>query len=214
MKNRIQRTMDYVHNLFFGSDIVTELTNEELLYRWEHTLRVAAIGQTIAKAEGLNEEALVIACLLHDVSYCKFDKQLDWNEHGHISEIISRPFVESLGFDRDIANDILYGISSHVTDVGNFEWQSNTFTASVGDCDNIDRFDVFRIYDTLHSVNFRDKTLDEQKTFVNKVRARQNKLYNMELTTPTATRLWREEITFWIEFFTRLDKQLNSHLDI
>lgn len=38
-------------------------------YRYEHSLRTAAIGQRIAREEGLNEEALIIACLLHDIGY-------------------------------------------------------------------------------------------------------------------------------------------------
>ena len=39
-------------------------------YRLAHSYRVANIGKEIAEKEGLNVENLIIACLLHDVSYC------------------------------------------------------------------------------------------------------------------------------------------------
>ena len=47
-------------------------------YRINHSIRTANIGRVIARAEGMNEEALAIGCLLHDISYaldftCKED---------------------------------------------------------------------------------------------------------------------------------------------
>lgn len=38
-------------------------------YRLAHSYRVVNIGKEIAEKEGLNVEDLMIACLLHDVSY-------------------------------------------------------------------------------------------------------------------------------------------------
>ena len=38
-------------------------------YRINHSIRTANIGRLIAKEEGMNEEALAIGCLLHDISY-------------------------------------------------------------------------------------------------------------------------------------------------
>ena len=40
-------------------------------YRLEHTYRVANIGLDIAQKEGFDETEMVIACLLHDISYCE-----------------------------------------------------------------------------------------------------------------------------------------------
>ena len=45
----------------------------DMLYRCEHCIRVAENGKMLAKAEGLPEEPLVIACLLHDVGYRESD---------------------------------------------------------------------------------------------------------------------------------------------
>ena len=40
-------------------------------YRLEHSYRVANIARRIAQQEGFDETELVIAGLLHDVSYCE-----------------------------------------------------------------------------------------------------------------------------------------------
>ncbi|MGN0784359.1 MAG: HD domain-containing protein, partial [Candidatus Aphodomorpha sp.] len=55
---------------------------ERMAYRLEHSMRVANIGREIARAEGLAEEALVIACLLHDISYGEpWEGEQAWKEH-------------------------------------------------------------------------------------------------------------------------------------
>ena len=47
-------------------------------YRLEHTFRVANIGREIARKEGFDETELVLACLLHDVSYCEEFGENGW----------------------------------------------------------------------------------------------------------------------------------------
>lgn len=65
--------------------------------RVEHALRVAAIGRQIAVEEGLNEEALVIGCLLHDLSYTEriVDGEASWINHGRRSVELARPWLTS-----------------------------------------------------------------------------------------------------------------------
>ena len=47
-------------------------------YRLEHSYRVANIGYQIAQKEGFDETGMVIACLLHDVSYCEEFGENGW----------------------------------------------------------------------------------------------------------------------------------------
>lgn len=213
MTERIKKTAAFVKDTLLSEDSIRRTSREQMLYRWEHTLRVASLGQTIARAEGMDEEALVVACLLHDIGYCEYSDDVDWHEHGWMGERIARPFVEGLNFSEQAANDILFGIAAHVTDKGNFEWQESAFTKSVGDCDNIDRYDAFRIYDTLHGMEFRDLPIEEQRAFVDKKVKGLPKGLEMTFATPTATALWKDKIDFQIEFFTRLGRQLNSTID-
>ena len=66
-------------------------------YRLAHSYRVANIGKEIAEKEGLNVEDLMIACLLHDVSYCMpFKTQDEWQNHGRVSSK-----MEYIKLDRD-----------------------------------------------------------------------------------------------------------------
>ena len=119
-------------------------------YRLEHSFRVANIAKEIAKKEGLDLEGLVIAGLLHDISYSEtFKNENDWKNHGRKSAQIAKPFLEGLGMNSNRIQEICYGIAIHVDDEADFEGMKTPFSISVGDADNIDRFDVYRIYETL-----------------------------------------------------------------
>ena len=76
-------------------------------YRLAHSYRVANIGKEIAKKEGLNVEDLMIACLLHDVSYCTpFKTQDEWQNHGRVSSKMVRTFLESIDYPKERIHDI------------------------------------------------------------------------------------------------------------
>ena len=62
----IRKTEAFLKEKF---DNATEFEQEDLPYRMEHTYRVANIGREIAAKEGFDETCMVIACLLHDISY-------------------------------------------------------------------------------------------------------------------------------------------------
>ncbi len=66
MEQNIRKTIDFLEEQFDISTYMSENHNSKK-YRLEHTMRVANIGKEIAREEGLNEEALVIGCLLHDI---------------------------------------------------------------------------------------------------------------------------------------------------
>ena len=70
MTGRIEKTKAFLLQKFDENPRYIECKAEKD-YRIEHTMRVANLGKRIAEAEGLDTEALAIACLLHDVSYCE-----------------------------------------------------------------------------------------------------------------------------------------------
>ena len=182
-------------------------------YRLEHTFRVARIGMSIARAEGMDPEALAMACLLHDVSYCRWSAastQEDWLNHGRESARIARPFLESLGLPPDVTGEICYGVAIHVDDKADFPGEATAFARTVGDADNIDRFDIFRIYDTLRFKNFYDLPLAERLDWLGGLLPRLEELARMELATPTATVLWRDKVAFQSRFFERLLAQMRA----
>ena len=184
---------------------------ERMAYRLEHSMRVANIGREIARAEGLAEEALVIACLLHDVSYGEpWEGEQAWKEHGRRAAAIARPFLETLGLPAPLIEEMCYGIAIHVDDEAGFAGVRTPLAVSVGDADNIDRFDAYRIYETLESMRFSERSLEEKRQYVRRVEEKLERLADMPFATETATRLWADRISFQRAFYRRLGEQLRS----
>lgn len=183
---------------------------EEKAYRIEHTYRVANIGREIARQEGFDETEMVIACLLHDISYCEDFGENGWKEHGRRAAQIARPFLRELGMAKERVQDICYGIAIHVDDEADFEGERTPFALSVGDADNIDRFDAYRIHEILAGDAFLEKSLEEKQEYVDKRLARLRALMDVPQGTKTAENLWKERLSFYILFFEKLAAQLKN----
>lgn len=183
-------------------------------YRLEHSYRVANIGKQIAEQEGFDVTETVIACLLHDVSYGIKFTEGNWANHGRDSARIARPFLKDLGLPDDRINDICYGIAIHVDDKADFEGERTAFAETVGDADNLDRFDAYRIYETLQYCNFKEMSLDEKKEKVASTLQNLNNLKGNKLGTAAATALWKERIAYYISFYEKLQAQLENSTSI
>ncbi|AMC93107.1 hypothetical protein AOC36_03675 [Erysipelothrix larvae] len=208
--NRIEKTRAYLDALFNNSEhLKTSLYDKS--YRYEHTLRVASWGKRIAQHENINEEALVIGCLLHDVAYIeKLDTKEKQIGHGRRSASIVRDFVHGLGFDPDTTQSILYGIATHVDGKADFEGESTILSESISDADNLDRFDVYRIYETLIFADFSNLSLEDKLTYCTKrIEATQNNMAH-ELATHYATSIFREELSYMQTFFEKMLIQLKE----
>ena len=184
-------------------------------YRLEHSYRVANIAKTIAETEGFDVTCAVIAGLLHDIAYCEeMVTREDRMNHGRRSAAIARPFLESLGLSADAVNEICYGIAIHVDDKADFEWERTPFCETVGDADNIDRFDAYRIYETLQIIKFSEMRLDEKMDKVISAIEKLTRFKEMELGTVTAKDLWLQRLDYYIGFYEKLKAQLSSSSEI
>ena len=184
-------------------------------YRLEHSYRVANIAKTIAEAEGFDVTNAVIAGLLHDISYCEEMKTYeDRVNHGHRSAEIARPFLESLGLNADAVNEICCGIDIHADDTQSFEWERTPFCETVGDADNIDRFDAYRIYDTLRWIKFNEINLADKREKVVSTIDRLTGYKEMKMGTATAKNLWIQRLDYYIGFYEKLKAQLDSSISI
>ncbi len=183
-------------------------------YRIAHSYRVANIGRQIARQEGFDETEMVIACLLHDVSYCEDFGEDGWQEHGRSSARIARPFLTELGLDAARIDDICYGIAIHVDDKADFPGERTPFARSVGDADNIDRFDVLRLHETLLRDGYLERRPDSQRIYAEEKLERLRRLLDMEMGTTSAAMLWRERVEFAITFFDKLSAQLRCSFAI
>ena len=184
-------------------------------YRLEHSYRVANIAKTIAAAEGFDVTHAVIAGLLHDIAYCEeMVTHEDRLNHGRRSATIARPFLESLGLSADEVNEICYGIAIHVDDKADFQWERTPFCETVGDADNIDRFDAYRIYESLQWMQFSEMPLAEKWERVNGTIDKLTRYKDMKLGTKTAKKLWIARLDYQLGFYAKLKAQLDSSTTI
>ncbi len=184
-------------------------------YRLEHSYRVANIAKAIAEAEGFDVTNAVIAGLLHDIAYCEEMKTYeDRVNHGHRSAEIARPFLESLGLNADAVNEICCGIDIHADDTQSFEWQRTPFCETVGDADNIDRFDAYRIYDTLRWIKFNEMNLADKREKVVSTIDRLTEYKEMKMGTATAKSLWIQRLDYYICFYEKLKAQIENSTNI
>ncbi len=193
----------------FDSGLYLNTHPDAKAYRLEHTYRVANIGKQIAAEEGFDETEMVIACLLHDVSYCEEFGEEGWMEHGRLAAKISRSFLEELGLSVDRINDICYGIAIHVDDKADFEGERTAFALSIGDADNIDRFDVYRIHEGLVNESFIEMSYEDKLAYAVKRLARLKELRELPMATIAAEKMWKDRIDFYSSFYEKLVDQLN-----
>lgn len=158
---------------------------------------------------------MIIACLLHDISYgIGFEKEEDWINHGRNSAKIARSFLKSLDIEDDVLEDICYGIAIHVDGKSDFEGNNNIFTESVSDADNIDRFDVYRIYENLQSNGFDKMSFEEKNKYIDANIEKLEKYKNEKFSTKTATEMWKEKVEFQILFLEKLKSQMDNSKNI
>src|SRR5690554_4957940 len=194
MGSNISRTVEFLKEQFEKSEYLSAHPKDKK-YRLEHTMRVANIGRQIALEEGLDEELLVIGCLLHDLSYSEvFTEKDDWLNHGRWAARLARPFLETLSLSPDQIDEVCYGIAIHVDDQADFPGERTPLAVSIGDADNIDRLDVYRIHENLQFGGFTELSYEEQQRYITETLTRLEKYREMEFATKTATRLWRERI--------------------
>lgn len=212
-ENCVQLALEFLERKFDESEYFADKKAEKD-YRFEHSVRVANIGKRIAEKEGMDIDAMVIACLLHDISYCnEFASREDARNHGRYSAKIARPFLEEIGMEYEVMEDICYGIAIHVDDEADFPGKRTAFAMTVGDADNIDRFDAYRIFESLKWVKYDEMTLSEKKEHCEKMIEKLERFKSLDFATETSKSMWFEKLDYQKDFYEKLlNQSLNSEL--
>lgn len=159
----------------------------------------------------MDSDAMVIACLLHDISYInEFTGREEARNHGRYSAKIARPFLEEIGMEPEIIEDICYGIAIHVDDEADFPGKRTAFALTVGDADNIDRFDAYRIFENLKWAKYDEMSLEEKKTHVEKLLERLESYKKLDFATETSKAMWLEKLDYQIGFYKKLELQIEN----
>ncbi len=206
----IKKTEEFLKKTLSSGTYLRE-NPAQLSYRLEHSYRVANIAKTIAEKEGFDVTLAVMAGLLHDVGYgADWASEEMWKEHGRLGAVMARPFLTELGLTPEQVGDICYGIAIHVDDLADFAWERTPFCETVGDADNIDRFDAYRIYETLEYQQFSQLPLSEKQEKVATMLEKLHRLKIIPFGTPTATALWLQRLDYYISFYQKLEQQLKN----
>ena len=209
-ENLIQQTEIFLQETFHASPYLQEHPAEKD-YRLEHSYRVANLAKDIALQEQQDVTDAVLAALLHDIAYCEqMHTQEDRMNHGRRSAAIARPFLEQLGLPHSRIQNICFSIAIHVDDQADFDWPRTSFSEIVGDADNLDRFDVYRIYETLEYRKFSQLSLAEKLQHAEQTQSRLQTLRDMKLGSQTAQNLWTQRLDFYLCFYQKLLLQLNA----
>ena len=207
MTERIYKTEEFLRAKLAESPYFKKFP-EAGEYRLAHSIRVARLAGEIARAEGMDEEAMIIAGLLHDVSYCAEFDENGWKDHGRASARIAEPFLREIGLEEMTIREICFGIAIHVDGKADFDGERTAFALTIGDADNIDRFDAYRLYETLENVGFHRLSMPQKRAHVKKTLKRMEEFAQMQLATAAATALWRGRIEAYRDFYKRLAAQL------
>ena len=209
----VKKTEEFLKQKFDAAIYLNEHPKDKA-YRIEHSYRVANIGREIAQNEGFDETEMVIACLLHDIAYCEEFGENGWQDHGRHSARIARPFLKELGIPEDRIHYICYGIAIHVDEKADVPGEKTAFALSVGDADNIDRFDAWRIHETLAHDAFLEMRYEEKTEYLRKRLTRLRELREVPFATKTADALWRSRVDFYIDFLQKLAVQMERSCSV
>lgn len=205
MHQIVEKTLKYIKNRF-----LTELKPEDGYYRYTHTLRVADIGRKIARAEKLDEEMLVLGCLLHDIGYVACKKQTDYADHGLKSAEIAEAFLLEQGYDPVKTESICYGIRVHTQEDSERIRSATVLEDSVSDADNIDRFDAWRFSRSLYWDGLDKLSIRKMHTLACTRVRRMEELRDLRFATETGRQLWNEKLALWTDFYHRLELQMDA----
>lgn len=204
----IEKTIKFLQEQFDKSEYLKNNIKDKE-YRLNHTYRVASFGKEIAVKEGLDVEGVVIGCLLHDLSYIEEMKtREDRLNHGRRSAELAREFVYSLDIKQNIKEELLYGIAIHVDDTSDFEGNRTVLAETIGECDNIDRFDRYRLYENMFYAKLEEMNTTEKIEFATQKVTRLTQLKEYVFQSKTSNDLWQDRLDYQITYFKDLLSQL------
>lgn len=180
----------------------------DMLYRYEHSLRVAAIGQRIAREESLPEVPLMMACLLHDVGYPECRSLEELRSHPKIGAYITRQYLNRIGFEEPLGTSICKAVLIHDR-VDDLPPEATAFELSVRDADDIERSDAMRMCIWgYHDIG--ERSAAEVMEICEKRLKLTESSRSRICGTETARKMWLEELEMHRSFFERLYRQMQT----
>lgn len=212
MTENINKALKFLQQTYDNSAYFEDHPNEKE-YRYQHTLRVSHIAETLAEKENLDKDIVVIGALLHDISYAKgFKTEQEHKNHGRTSAKMVSSFLGELDLTSQQIDEILLGIACHVDGDPMRDGSLTTNALTISDSDNLDRFDIYRVIENMNYNGFFEKSVKEKIDFLEEKIARKALLLEVEeeFVTKTSKQMWRDRISKHQEIYADLLTQLKS----
>lgn len=190
---------------------------------FDHILRVLALAERIARAEGADLEVVRTAALLHDIAREQEDRGAgDKLDHAEVSAQEARAFLLKRGASEEFAGRVAEAIRAHRFRSAR---RAHSLEAQVlFDADKLDAIGaigVARAYAVAGALNQRlysepsgseTATRDQHNSGHSPVAEFRVKLSRLRerFHTPTARALAEERHRFMVEFFERLKQEVNG----
>jgi len=203
MDDLLQKAVDFLKTTLKNCK---NIDDKEKQYRHEHSMRVAAIARHIAEQEKQDALVSTVAAILHDVGKHETNVHID---HGRVSADVAMDFLKTSGLSDKQVKDIHYCIAKHVDDNAGYDYEKIPEAKTVSDADNIDRFGVFRIFQSLQWDKADTMPALELAAFYEEQNLKRNKFKNeCKLSTDTANRLFQHNLQIQIDFFDNLVREM------
>lgn len=200
-ENVLKQTLEFLRQV-----LEPDSGRYDMLYRYEHTLRVTAIGQKIARKEALPEVPLMIACMLHDVGYPECSNMEELKCHPAISAEIAEQYLQKIQYEQSMTESICRAISIHDVVENLPEW-ATPLELSVRDADDIDRFDEMRMC-ILGYHDIGERSAEEIIEICHKRLELAGGSRNRVCGTNTAKKMWLEQVKLHENFYRGLLEQM------
>ena len=104
--------------------------------------------------------------------------------------------------------EICYGIAIHVDGRADFPGEVTAFALSIGDADDVDHFDAYRIYDTMEYVGFRNLKIEDKRRWFKEKLEWINWRIGEKSGTETARKMIEERLLYQRQYYEKVLEQM------
>ena len=104
--------------------------------------------------------------------------------------------------------EICYGIAIHVDGKADFPGEATAFALSIGDADDVDRFDAYRIYDAMEYADFRNLKIDNKRKWLREKLDWISRRLGEKSGTEAARQMIAERLLYQRQYYEKVLEQM------
>ena len=121
---------------------------------------------------------------------------------------MSAHFLEQLNLSPERVQEICYGIAIHADGKSDFLGEDTAFALSIGDADDVDRFDAYRIYDAMEYADFRNLKIADKRKWLREKIDWVNWRLEQRSGTETARQMIAQRLLYQRQYYEKVLEQM------